>query len=185
MGVYLVCLACSVLLFLLPPSQARLPSGVCVGLCGVFCVCGGFVCCVALCVWFRRRFEMCELVVLFSRASERSECGSPTERSEGGSGGRLGGCVCRGVWAGWWLCPPSGCHTQTPGRCCSAHTCCDVLKRLSSYDLSTATVPCVRLRSGIGPIPVSGHVAPPVLTSAMSRVRRLLHLGRLPAVRFR
>jgi hypothetical protein len=91
MCVYLVCLAGSsgsVSGFLLPPSQARLPSGVCVGLCGVFCVCVGFVlfvCCVALCVWFRRRFEMCELVVLFSRASERSECGSPTERSEGGS----------------------------------------------------------------------------------------------------
>jgi hypothetical protein len=65
MCVYLVCLAGSsgsVSGFLLPPSQARLPSGVCVGLCGVFCVCGGFVlfvCCVALCVWFRRRFEMC------------------------------------------------------------------------------------------------------------------------------
>jgi hypothetical protein len=60
MCVYLVCLAGSsgsVSGFLLPPSQARLPSGVCVGLCGVFCVCGGFVlfvCCVALCVWFRR-----------------------------------------------------------------------------------------------------------------------------------
>jgi hypothetical protein len=58
MGVYLVCLAGSsgsVSGFLLPPSQARLPSGVCVGLCGVFCVCGGFVlfvCCGGLCVSF-------------------------------------------------------------------------------------------------------------------------------------
>jgi hypothetical protein len=85
MCVYLVCFE----VFATALTSFGCCRGVCVGLCGVFCVCGGFVlfvCCVALCVWFRRRFEMCEMFCSASRASERSECGSPTERSEGGSG---------------------------------------------------------------------------------------------------
>lgn len=37
-----------------------------------------------------------------------------------------------------------------------------LLKRcLSSHGLSYATVPGERLRLGMGPIPVSGHVTPP------------------------
>lgn len=43
MGVYLVCLAGSGVLFFAAALLCRLPSGVCVGLCGVFCVWGGFV----------------------------------------------------------------------------------------------------------------------------------------------
>jgi hypothetical protein len=61
-GIYLVCLAWLSVLFLLPPSQARLLPGEGVGLCGVFCVCGGFVlfvCCGGLFLLFRRRFEVC------------------------------------------------------------------------------------------------------------------------------
>jgi hypothetical protein len=53
MCVYLVCFE----VFATALTSFGCCRGVCVGLCGVFCVCGGFVlfvCCVALCVLFRR-----------------------------------------------------------------------------------------------------------------------------------
>jgi hypothetical protein len=53
MCVYLVCFG----VFATALTSFGCCRGVCVGLCGVFCVCGGFVlfvCCVALCVLFRR-----------------------------------------------------------------------------------------------------------------------------------